>query len=149
MADPHVLTALRRKYGVILGELRHTEKNATRLKADLLHVAAVIHLFRQDENVQAIKPINPQAQRVVKGRIWATTAREVMRAATEPMTAHDIAGKVADLCGVDPAGRKARRDIQCSVHVMLRNDMESTVTRYGGKPARWSINRGATGKTEP
>jgi hypothetical protein len=48
MADPHVITALNRKYAELKGHLDRHSNEAKKLRKSMAHVEATIRLFRDD-----------------------------------------------------------------------------------------------------
>ena len=131
MADPHVLYALRRKYGELLGRGGSP--------TDLEHVAAVLVLFNPGEDVAAIQPIRPYSHLSGKSprkAVWMRGALDVLRTANGPMTARDIAGRVIAAAGL-PYSRALHRNATASILTGLRK--KAGVTCHPGKPRRWSL----------
>ena len=123
MAETHVLSALKRRYG----EVRWLAEAGADRTADLAHLAAVILMFNPAEDLAAIAPV--RRNRNHKGRskrIWIETALDVLRAASEPLTTRQIARRVAQVRGAPP---EALTSIECSIQVTL--DKLDGVVRSG------------------
>jgi len=96
MADNQLICGLRRQYGKTLGLLRSASGDRVRLMADLAHLAAVIRMFRPDEDVEAIRSIRPPVYRgATFGRQWARLALDVLREAERPLATREIAKRIA------------------------------------------------------
>ena len=139
MADPHVLTALRRKYAELAGELRGCHARAADLENALAQVAATIRMFRADEDVDAIFPLRPyRTLKPGSGSAWVRAALDVLRTAEEPLGAHEIALRIiaAKRLAYSPA---LARNIRTSVRIAMKHREGVTVRREPGSPMRWSV----------
>lgn len=136
MAENQLMCGLRRQYGKALGLLHSASSDRVRLMADLGHLAAVIHMFRPGEDVEAIRSIRPYTDRGAScGRQWSRLALDVLREAREPLATREIAHRVAKREGnTDP---RALVSIECSLHNTLPK--RACVVRVEGSPKRWKI----------
>lgn len=131
MADPHVLSALRLKYGELLGR--------GGAAADVAHVAAVLLLFNPDEDVAAIQPIRAYVNRSGKsprGAVWVRGALNVLRTANAPMNASEIARRVIATQGL-PYSRALHRNATASILTGLKGKV--SLVGHPGTPRRWLL----------
>ncbi len=101
MAESHVVTALIDKYAEISGKLLANESEGITLRAALAHLDAAIHLFKGDYDVRTIAPRrkytpSPHFERGGYSRV----AMDVLREATEPLTAREIARLALERQGI-------------------------------------------------
>ena len=143
MADPHVLTALRRKYAQLAGEIRGCHARASALEADLAMVGATIRMFRANENLEAIFPIRPPAEpRWNHSGVWARNALDVLRTADHPLTMRELLEGVMGACNIPPDEGRALKAVQCARYEPIRRRVGDVLTLHPGKPMRWSVAQG-------
>ncbi|MDO8296423.1 MAG: hypothetical protein Q7T19_08295 [Caulobacter sp.] len=131
MADSHVLFALRRRYGELLGRDGSSE--------NLAHVGAVLRMFNAAEDVASIQPIRRYVnRRGAHGALWTRTAVRVLRQANEPMTAHEIAVRVLAVLE-RPYDRATVRNVQASLLNTLK--LKQGVVKLPGRPMRWTLEK--------
>ncbi len=112
MAERHVVIALRRKYAELKGILQTLPiESAEPTIVDLRRVGWVLRMFNPDEDLTAVKPIRPHANR---GRGWTREALDILRVEGRPMTAREIARKIIAKRGLtgDP---KTLSSIECAL----------------------------------
>ncbi len=139
MADTFVIKGLRRKYAELKGRIRYTADCWDDATLDALRqVGLVLLMFNPGEDLSAIAPRRPYKGH--RSKHWTRTALDVLRASSEPLTARQIARRVAALDGVtDPA---ALYSIECSLHVTLPKRVG--VVMVGHNPKRWAVGDGPT-----
>jgi hypothetical protein len=140
MADPHVITALHGKHARLKGFIRHHENTLAQLRADLDHVEATIRLFKEDwQEGEKIAPYKPS--RWLRRGQGAQTALSVLREASDPITARQIALAVFERLE-QPVPSRDILDRQVSTfNGILSRRIGKGVARHDGKPWRWSIER--------
>jgi hypothetical protein len=140
MADPHVISALERLYARHSGSLRKAEADATQLRSDMIHIEAVLRIYRAEWNAESVKPI---ATRRVSRWIYhgegVRSVLDVLRMATGPLTTHDIAKAVFQLKGMPEPDAITLRAASGPIHKLLRN--RDGVIAHPGKLKRWSLVR--------
>lgn len=138
MAEPLVLSGLKRKYAHTLGLQIVHEGDPERLACELAHLVAVILMFNPDQDFGTIKPIRPWSNRRGRaGRPWTVMALDVLRTANVPLTTREIARRVAIADGVsDP---KTLYSIECSLHSTFARRVGVGVVRKPGSPKRWAL----------
>ncbi|MFZ0425461.1 MAG: hypothetical protein WAL80_21490 [Xanthobacteraceae bacterium] len=125
------------------GKIWENKKQAERLADSMQHVEAVIRLFDPAFPLKRIA-----ARKRYKGNPWfkrGTIFRlslDVLRKATGPLTARDIADRLLADKGVrDDTSPKALRSLTASVQTSLVNNEGKTVKRVGeGFPGRWVLS---------
>src|ERR1700716_4053454 len=109
----------------------------------MLHVEALIKMLDPTYNLERIsvkrrKP-NPWFKR---GTVYRR-AVDVLRTATEPMTAREIAERVLTAAKIANPNKGARADLTGTVLASLRNHKGNGVQRANeGSPARWKLKEG-------
>lgn len=139
MAEPHVITALNRKYGELKGHLDRHSNEARKLRKSMAHVEATIRLFRDDYDVSAIAPIIPnKAIRWRSKGYGIRIATEAMRAAGKPLTTHELALLTMERAGLIYDIQTAR-DVACSLRQSLTRRVGKGVALVDGFPTRWKL----------
>jgi hypothetical protein len=131
---------LRQLHAELGGKLIDNKSEARRLIAAMKQVEGVMKLLQPGYDVRPIavrrrKP-NPWFRR---GTVFRATL-DVLRTATEPMTARQITEAMVKAKGVaDPDQREIRR-LSASIQTCLQSNDGKTVHRIGdGIPGRWKI----------
>lgn len=142
MADPIVLHALFDRYNRTKGHLRHHEAQCDDLRADLVHLEATIQMFRAEWTGDESQPVAPyKPSRWLKRGQGIQTALAVLRDATAPMTAREIALAVSERLGRPAPPESELRRISSGFNRNLAGRIGKGVVRHDGKPWRWSIER--------
>ncbi len=133
----HTLEQLHAELG---GKIKDNAAEAKRLRADMVHVEAVLKMLQPGYDVRPIavrrrKP-NPWFKR---GTVWRS-ALEVLRVADRPLTAREITDRMLVAKGVQEPASKAVRDLVGAVQTSLRNHDGSTVTALSQEnPTKWAL----------
>ena len=140
MAEPHVISALVAKYRRLLGRLEACEAEGDELTASLIHLREAIHLFQPGYKIHLIRPIKTYRRdpRFKAGqRIRA--ALDVLRAASEPLTSHEIATRIYE--GHFPAEKSphAIEALRSALDVTLGRYEQRAIVRGDGQPKRWAL----------
>ncbi len=132
----HVVTALRRKYAELKGELKYAAALDTGpLVLAINQVGCVLRMFSPDEDLTAIAPVRPYAH---DRRAWARTALDILRTANRPMTARELARRVLAATGAAPTP-DTLSSVECSLHAVLGRLEGRGVVREDGEPKRWLV----------
>jgi hypothetical protein len=129
--NTYAISGLRRKYAQALGRVKAGEPDAA---TDLEHLGAVLLMFSPDEDLSAIQPIRPYPSNRDR---WMREALAVLREASEPMTAKEIALRLLTARGVAHTYRNVQR-IQCSLYVVLGRLEGRGIERVSEAPRRWA-----------
>ena len=121
------------------GKIKDNAKEASRLRADMKHVEAVLHLLQPGFNARRIAPRrrynpNPLYRR---GTIFRAVL-DVLRDAEGPMTVDEIGAALFASKGVEPS-RDERRRMYGAVAASLDNHRGKTVESDDGHPKRWHL----------
>ena len=132
--------ALLKLHAELGGKIKENAKAATKLRADMKHVEAVLHLLHPGFNARQIaakrkNALNPWFKR---GTIFRA-ALETLRAAPAPMTGDEIAVALLQSKGIAEPTREQRRHMWGAVSSSLRNHEGKTVAGDDGRPRRWRI----------
>jgi len=131
---PYVVTALRRKYAELKGRIRYTADCWDQPTIDALHqVGHVLRLFNPGEDLSAIPPMRPYKGQ--RSKHWTRAALDVLRASNSPMTAREIARRIAKDRGI--TDNATLSSIECSLHVTLPK--REGVVMVGREPKRWAL----------
>jgi hypothetical protein len=142
MADPHVLTALHDKYNRTKGLLRHHEAQCDDIRADLVHLEATIQMFRAEWTGDESQPVAPyRPSRWLKRGQGIQTALAVLRDATAPMTAREIAIAVFERLGQPTPSSKILDRQVSTFNALMQRRIGKGVIRVEGKPTRWSLRK--------
>jgi hypothetical protein len=138
------MQTLERLHAELGGQILENKEEAQRLAGQMLHVEAVIKMLDPTYNLRRIsvkrrKP-NPWFKR---GTVYRR-AVDVLRTATEPMTAREIAERVLTAAKVTNPNKAALADLTGTVLASLRNHAGKGVQRANeGSPARWLLKEAA------
>jgi uncharacterized protein (DUF4415 family) len=140
----HILTkqalnTLTQLHGELAGKIETNRKSGDKLRAQMVQVEAVIKMLDPEFNARAIS-----AKRRNMGNPWfkrGTLYRavlDVLRKATEPMTADALAKAVLE--GKQPVpSRQQEARIEAAILAALRQHMGKGVERVGALPFTWRL----------
>jgi hypothetical protein len=142
MAELHVLTALYDKYAIVMGELRKSETQADKHRANLEHIEATIKLFKPEWTGDGIKP-----HKAHKPSRWPSrgagmkTALSILRTAREPLTTRQIILMVLERHSMPEPDYDELKLICASFNGALRNKAaKGGLVLVEGYPKRWVLN---------
>jgi len=145
MAEPHVVSALRRKYAELKGELRYAAPlDTASLVLAINQVGCVLRMFSPDEDLSKVAAVRPY---VHDRRKWARTAMDILRTERRPMTARALARRVLEARGVAPTP-DVLMSVECSLHAVLARLEGRGIMRLEGEPKRWSVEPARLGAAE-
>ena len=141
--DPYTrpaINTLERLYSELGGQIVENKEEAQRLARQMLHIEAVIKLLDPTFNLRRIavkrrKP-NPWFKR---GTVYRR-AVDVLRTATEPMTAGQIAAAILTKEGIEDASKADVQGVSLGIQHSLKNHEGKGVEIVGeARPARWRL----------
>ncbi len=140
MSEPQspAVYALMKLHAELGGKIGDNKRQAAKLRADMKHVEAVLHLIEPAFNARAIAPrrrYNPNPL-FKRGHVFRAVL-DVLRAAPEPMTADEIVLALFASKGVAEPSRDDRRRLYGAVNASLDNHAGKTVEAVEGWPRRW------------
>jgi hypothetical protein len=134
------MQTLERPHAELGGQILENKEEAHRLAGQMLHVEAVIKMLDPTYNLRRISVKRRQANPWFKRGTVYRPAVDVLRTATEPLTAREIAEWVLVAAKVDNPKKAAVADLTGSVLASLRNHKGKGVQRTNeGSPARWIL----------
>jgi hypothetical protein len=106
----------------------------------MLHVEAVIKMLDPTYNPRRISVKRRRPNPWFKRGTVYRRAVDVLRTATEPMTAREIAERVLVTANIKRPDKRALADLTGTVLASLRNHSGKGVQRDNeGSPARWAV----------
>jgi hypothetical protein len=138
MAEKHVVFALRHKYARLKGELAsYATPDPEATMHAIAQVGAVLHMFKPDEDLSAIKPVRPCKGKGFRGR-WTRPALAFLRSRRRPMTARELARLVMTEQGLDVRDTLLITSVETSLHQSLERLEGHGLTRVSNEPKRWA-----------
>jgi hypothetical protein len=134
LSTSHVVSALRRRYGHLLGEIAQCPDKE--LDADLEAVGRVLLLFSPNDDLGAIRLIQPRSRRY--GR-WTRHALDCLRQANHPLTGRELARMVMDRHDIHWTNFRLLKSIECGLHAALGRLEGRGVRLVGVDPKRWEL----------
>lgn len=132
--------ALMNLHAELGGKINDNKREAAKLRADMKHVEAVLHLIEPGFNARSIAPrrrYNPNPL-FKRGHVFRAVL-DVLRAAPEPMSGDEIVLALFRSKGVAEPSRDDRRRLYGAVNSSLDNHEGKTVEAVEGWPRRWRI----------
>ena len=131
--------ALVRLHADIAGKIKAARQETKKLKTDLRHVQAVIHLFEPDFNLKSIIPRRRQLRNgYFKRRECLLLALDVLRNSERPMSARQIALTIIERRHIEPCERVIRTTTN-TIFMALKHRKGKSVMAHDGMPVRWSL----------
>ena len=141
--DPYTrpaINTLERLYSELGGQIVENKEEAQRLARQMLHVEEVIKLLDPTFNLRRIAAKRRKPNPWFKQGTVYRRAVDVLRTATEPLTAREIAEQVLAAANVTNPDKAALTDLIGTVLASLRNHDGKGVQRANeGSPAKWTI----------
>ena len=134
------MQTLERLHAELGGQILENKEEAQRLAGQMLHVEAVIKMLDPTFNIRRISVKRRQPNPWFKRGTVYRRAVDVLRTATEPLTAREIAEQVLAAANVTNPDKAALTDLIGTVLASLRNHDGKGVQRANeGSPAKWTI----------
>lgn len=130
----YLTMALRRRYGHLLGQIAQCPDKE--LDADLEAVGRVLLLFSPDDDLSAIRLIQPRSRR--HGN-WTREALDCLRTANHPLSGRELARMVMDRHGIHRTNFRLLKSIECGLHAALGRLEGHGVRLAGVDPKRWEL----------
>jgi hypothetical protein len=132
--------ALVRLHAELGGKIKDNKREAIKLRENMKHVEAVLHLLDPEFNARSIAPRrrynpNPLFKRGHVFRAVLNTLRE----APGPMTAPEIADALFRMKGVKEPTKQQSEHLYGAVAAALRLNQGKTVIGDEGRPRRWRV----------
>jgi hypothetical protein len=121
------------------GKIKDNKAEAKRLMQSMKHVEAVLKLLIPGYSARSISVRRRAPNQWFKRGTVFRAALEVLRDATTPMSAAEIAKAMLDRKGIRDADHDAVRDFTGGVQASLHNNHGKTVAGTGHHPVRWAL----------
>ncbi len=145
--DPYARPAiqtLERLHAELGGKILENKQEHENLAGQMRHVEAVIKMLDPGYSLRAISVKRRQPNPWFKRGTVYRRAVDVLRMATEALTAREIAERVLVAANVTNPNKDALADLAGSVLASLRNHKGKGVERANeGAPARWRLKETA------
>ncbi len=145
MAEPHVISALVRKRSELAGDIERTHEQLRQMILALENLDATLLMFDPGYRVESIKPkaFRPPKDWSNRGQM-TRICLSVLRQASEPLTARDIAVQLLIERALDRDDQRLLRLMTKRVGVALRGQREKGVVRAEQGPGQyvlWALAR--------
>jgi hypothetical protein len=141
--DPYARPAiqtLERLHAELGGKILENKQEHANLAEQMRHVEAVIKMLDPGYSLRAISVKRRQPNPWFKRGTVYRRAVDVLRTATEPLTAREIAERVLVAAKVANPKKAAVADLTGSILASLRNHKGNGIERTNdGAPARWRL----------
>jgi hypothetical protein len=135
------MQTLERLHAELGGQILENKEEAQRLAGQMLHVEAVIKMLDPTYNLRRISVKRRRPNPWFKRGTVYRRAVDVLRIATEPLTAREIAERVLAAAKVTNPNKDALADLAGSVLASLRNHKDKGIQRTNeGSPAKWRLS---------
>ena len=142
MADPHVITALARKRSELSGDIQTTQTKLRQMVLDLERLDATLLMFDPDYRIEAIKPkaFRPPEDWSKRGQMTRLILG-ILRQASEPLTARDVALQLIAERALEPTDKIIRlMTKRCGVALRGQRDKGVAVSNEGpGMSVVWEL----------
>jgi hypothetical protein len=142
-SDPYARRAiqtLERLHAELGGKILENKQEHENLAGQMRHVEAVIKMLDPGYSLRAISVKRRQPNPWFKRGTVYRRAVDVLRTATEPLTAREIAERVLTAANVTDPDKDALADLAGSVLASLRNHKGNEIERTNeAAPARWQL----------
>jgi hypothetical protein len=143
MADPHVISALRKKRAELSGELTAAEKHIVQLRDDISSLDRTIRLFDPTAEPHTIRPILRRRKPTVIPRGQCSRAiLDVLRHADGLMTVREIAAQLAARYQIDASNVDAVKALVAKVRNTLARQ-NGLASEMRGDAKAWKVANGA------
>ena len=143
--DPHTRPAiftLERLHAELGGQILENRQRHEELSHQMRHVEAVIKMLDPSYNLGRITVKRRQTGKWFKRGTLYRKAVDVLRTATEAMTATDLAWAVLAANGIQTDDKKAVQILGQGIQSSLRNHAGKGVQQVNeGSPAKWQISQ--------
>jgi hypothetical protein len=141
MAEPHVISALRDKRAELDGELRQAEKRIVQLRADLESIDGALRVFDPSLAPQTIRPkLKRKPPAHFRHGQFSRAVLDTLRRANEPMTARDIATKIASDYRIEVSATAIMNRFVAKVRQALASHRASLASEKRDDATYWSVD---------
>src|SRR5271163_2749445 len=140
MAEPHVISALRKKRAELAGEVVTAQLRLGKLRDDLDAVDRTLRVFDPRQHPEKIRPVVKRKGDRMFGYGECTRAiLNVLRDAPEPMSAEQVIERVALDCRIATEASGIAATLRWRVKAALAKLDKRGVVSSEGRPAQWAV----------
>jgi hypothetical protein len=140
MSRTHVVSALRTKRAEVSGELLAAQKRLEKLRDDLDAIDRTLRIFDPNQSPESIRPIvKRKGDKLFAYGDCTRAILNVLRGATEPLAADQIAGRVALDCRIATEAPDVEARLFWRVKTALERLRKRELVISEGKPPRWAL----------
>ncbi|HEX3747676.1 MAG TPA: hypothetical protein VHW09_27260 [Bryobacteraceae bacterium] len=143
MADPHVITALLRKYTEILTLLRAKDAEAAELRAQLLVLSKAISIYKPGFDASEIFPKRSHKHNLHFPRgMFYRVVMDILREADRPLSAGELARAALERQGAPTDAATVNQFRQTLNGALVKYARDGRIVRREGeRPQRWELVR--------
>jgi hypothetical protein len=140
MAEPHVISALRKKRAELAGEVVTAQLRLGKLRDDLDAVDRTLRVFDPRQHPEKIRPIVKRKGDRMFGYGECTRAiLNALRDAPDPMTTADLVERVALDCRIATEAPDVAATLLARIRAALAKLDKRGLLARSGKPVRWIV----------
>src|SRR5271168_1048596 len=140
MAEPHVISALRKKRAELAGEVVTAQLRLGKLRDDLDAVDRTLRVFDPRQHPEKIRPVVKRKGDRMFGYGECTRAiLNALRDAPEAMSVDQVAERVALDCRIATEAPDVAATLLARVRAALAKLGKRGVVSGEGRPVRWSV----------
>jgi hypothetical protein len=140
MAEPHVISALRKKRAELAGEVVTVQLRLGKLRDDLDAIDRTLRVFDPRQHPEKIRPVVKRKGDRMFGYGECTRAiLNALRDAPGPMSAEQVAERVALDCQIATEAPDVAATMRWRVKAALTKLGKRGIVSGEGKPARWAV----------
>ena len=139
MADPHIISALRKKRAELAGEVVTAQLRRGKLRDDLDAIDRTLRVFDPHQHPEKIRPVvKRKGDKLFAYGECTRAILNVLRDAPEPLTVDQVAERVALDCRIATEAPDVAATLLWRVKAAVDRLGKRGVLRGEGKPARWA-----------
>ena len=140
MAEPHVISALRKKRAELAGEVVTAQLRLGKLRDDLDAIDRTLRVFDPAQHPEKIRPVvKRKGDKLFAYGECTRAILNVLRDAPEAMTVDQIAERVALDCRIATEAPDVAATLLWRVNAAVDRLGKRGVLAASGKPVRWSV----------
>ncbi len=140
MSEPHIISALRTKRAELAGEVITARKQLEKLRDDLDAIDRTLRVFDPNQSPDKIRPVvRRKGAKMFRYGECSRAVLDMLRRASAPMTAEQIAESLAVDFRLDLDGSEIRHRLLPRLRVLLKAFMRRGIVVGEGKPVRWAL----------
>ena len=141
MGEHPVTYALQDRYARFLGEQIAWKEPQPHITEKLIHLEAVIRMFKHDWDADSVKPIAPiMRSRWGKRGAGVRAAMKVLLDAERPLSATELSLRTHEALGIDQVRGTPRHAVGMLLIRSLERQLGERLVMHEGRPRRWAVS---------